>query len=277
MQMEERVLKKCVNCGIELTDDEYFCGGCGTYQPDTRSLGEKKSEIKVEDEADYESESKNEPNIVKSVYKPEEEMIEIDMEKDEPIDSFNTSSYTSSGYNTYQASNYASINNRKTKNPAKIAIVVVCIIGILLAGYIIKDRFIGSPKKTAVGFMDALCDFNADKMLDYYAGGENKNSEEAKQLKAAFALVDLIAAQYDITYKIKSYDELSGSKEKDFWDNATDETVFVSERNVKKVVICKVSVTTKDTSTGMSETAESELYIGKYKGKWKVIGMATKE
>ena len=40
-------MKECVNCGIQLNDDEYYCEACGNFQPDDRTTdGMKTPDLK---------------------------------------------------------------------------------------------------------------------------------------------------------------------------------------------------------------------------------------
>lgn len=85
--------------------------------------------------------------------------------------------------------------------------------------------------------------------------------------------------QYDLSYKINGNKELSSLEKKEFWKNISSETMFIDEDNddLKEFVVYKVTITSKDLSLGEKENLSVELYVGKVKGKWKVIGIDGKE
>lgn len=261
-------MKECVNCGTQLNDDEYYCEACGNFQPDDRSSGGMNGSY-------YEAET------VKPLHKPEEKMIEIDMEADEPIDSFNPVSNNSNTYGGYAGNNYdygsEVAYNKKTNNPYKIVFAVAFVFILLIAGIVIKDRVIKNPRTAAEYYLESLCEMDGEKLMDSMAGGEKLSAEEKKQFEAMCTLIGVYAKQYDISYTIKSVKELSDSEEEIFWNTINPNQVYTSKSKVKKMAICKVNVEAKDKQTFLSQETENEVYVGKYKGRWKVIGVKTLE
>ena len=54
---------------------------------------------------------------------------------------------------------------------------------------------------------------------------------------------------------------------------------FIDKENddLKEFIVCKTTITSKDLSSGAEEKLNVEVYIGKVKGNWKVIGIDEKE
>ncbi|MBQ3544941.1 MAG: zinc ribbon domain-containing protein [Lachnospiraceae bacterium] len=261
-------MKECVNCGTQLNDDEYYCEACGNFQPDDRSSGGMNGSY-------YEAET------VKPLHKPEEKMIEIDMEADEPIDSFNPVSNNSNTYGGYAGNNYdydtpVTYNNKSNK-PVKIVFAVAFVVILLIAGIVIKDKVIKDPRTAAEYYLDSICDMDGEKMLDAMAGGEKASSKEVEQMEALCTLVEMYLEKYEISYTIKSVKELSDSEEDVFWNTVKENEVFTTKNKVKKMAVCKVNVKVKDKETFISQETNNELYVGTYKGKWKVVGVKTSD
>lgn len=265
-------MKNCINCGITLADDEYFCGGCGAYQPEEDSPRN--------DKVNKETESEN--KVVKSISKPEEKMIEIDMEEDEPVYAFNTNANSVPLNSTYQNSTYvnpgytSSSKKSSSINPVKIALVAVIIIGLLVVGYIIKDRFIGSPKKTAVAFMDALCDLDFEKMVESMANGDSASNTEVKEMQEYYSAIKTLSAYIKISYKIDKCEKISSVEKDNVWITSQSENSYflVSKNKVDDVRVYYVTVTNENTANNTTTTSQLKLYVGKYKWKWKVVGIS---
>ena len=268
-------MKVCVNCGIELRDDEYFCGGCGSYQPDKRSFGQKIDEI--QDEAKI-----NGRNIYdRGAFRPEEKNYEIDMSEDEAVDSFSNTPIKNETYRPLSC-NDDLVNkpkrSRRTKSHMGTLGKVICVIAIIILFFWAKDRFLDSSEKVAEGFFSAMCDMKSDKVLEY-CYKEKEETQEAKELREYLSDLNKFELQYDLSYKINNNKELSSLEKKEFWKNISSETMFINKENddLKEFNVCKVTITSKDLSSGETKNLVVELYVGKVKGKWKVIGIDEKE
>lgn len=276
-------MKTCVNCGMDLRDDEYFCRGCGTYQPDERNLDAIEEENK-----DYKSsvEIVSETNFFDSslyyqeLYKEEEKVV--DLEKDEAIDYINGT--TKRTLDTYRplACNDELVNkpkrNRRTKRTMGTVGKVIIAIGLVCLVFFMKDKFLTSHEKISEGFLDAVCEFKSDKAMEY-CFIDDKISEEAKKAKKEIESLEKISLQYDISYRIQNTKEFTSLEKKEFWKNLSDETMFITEDNddMKEFVLNKVNITRKDLSTGNIENIVFDLYVGKVKGKWKIVGLDKEE
>lgn len=277
-------MKHCVSCGLELRDNEFFCGGCGAYQPDTRSLGEEKNygyedvEVKV-----------NERNIYTSgYYEHEDNNYEIDLEKDEAVDTLNKATVENVAYKPLACNDHL-VNkpkrDRRTKRHMSTFSKVICVIAVIVLLFWAKDRFLDSSDKVADGFLDSLCELKSDKVLEYCFKekkddkNDKEENDEVKKVRESLSDLEKYESQYNLSYKINSNKEFSSLDKKDFWENISSETMFITEDNdeLKELNLYKVTITKNDLSSGSIENINVELYVGKVKGRWKVVGIDKKD
>lgn len=268
-------MKSCINCGIELRDDEYFCGGCGSYQPDGRSLDIVKNDVQEE------AKIKGRNIYERGSFRPEEKSYEMDMSMDEAVDTFSNKPVKNEAYKPLAVNDELvnkSKKNRRTKSHMGTLGKVICVIAIIVLFFWAKDRFLESSEKIAEGFLGDLCEMKSDKILDYCYDGKEE-TEEAKELKVYLSEIKKFEAQYNLSYKINNNKELSSLEKKEFWKNLSSETMFIDEENddLKEFTVYNVAITSNDLSSGETENLTVELYVGKVKGKWKVIGIDEKE
>jgi predicted nucleic acid-binding Zn ribbon protein len=255
-------MKECVNCGASLNDDEYYCENCGNFQSDDR-LG-----------------SQTNGGMYDNI-RPENnsggKMIEVDMEADEPIDAFNAAA---SKYNTYGGNNsndYAGTMdyNKKSNKSAKIVFGIAFVILLLIAGIVIKDRVIKDPRTAAEYYLDGICDMDTEQVIDAMAAGEDFGSKGENLIDSMFNTSESYFETYEMSYTINSVKELSDVQEDAFWKLSKLYSVYVPENKVKKVTMCNVKLTVKDKNTFLSDSMDIKIFVGKYKAKWKVIGVDT--
>lgn len=229
-------MKFCSKCGEQLEDAQTFCASCGAEQ-ETNVVTSMEQEVK-------------------------DEQAPVPVEQG-PIGQASPS---------YNALPTIEPTNKKNTYIGIAAIVVIAILAVMG----VKNLFFaGNPEKVADEFMTAMFDGDADKLVDCIAHSneyeEDVKGAELSELKDAFSM---IGESVELTHEVTDSEKLSKSDLKEFWkDNEYGRQVYVEEKSVKKMYKCTVKINIKAEFMGktVDESEEMKLYIGKVKGKYKVL------
>ena len=286
-------MKFCTNCGFQLDDSAAFCTKCGSKQKSGQSiLGDSTSnDNRVEEvSADNVYEQSSYEQNMSDVYhqgKGESDNFNYEQQYFSPNgyeqngygqngyeqNSYGQNSYGQNGYgqNNYNQGNFGQAPlKKKSKAPLIIGITsaIVAVIAIVIGIFLLTSSGgANSAKGAAEGFLKAYCKLDGKKMVKYIAySSEYKDDIQdiIDEYDDSSSYISLI----DMSYKIKSTKKLSKSETEDFWyDNEYD--TFVDEDDVTELTEVKASVSIS--VFGEKETESMSIYVGKYKGKWKVI------
>ncbi len=140
-----------------------------------------------------------------------------------------------------------------------LAVVVAAILFFAFGGF-------GGARATAEKFMILYCKYDS-RCVNYIAyTGEYK--DEVDEIKSTMKQYKSMANLVELRYQVKSTSKVSKSDAQDFWnDNAGD--IYVPRSDVRKLT--KVTMKVTMSAFGEKQTEDVEVYVGKYKGKWKVI------
>lgn len=159
---------------------------------------------------------------------------------------------------------------KKSKAPLIIGLsvnIVVVIVAIVLVIIFLGGGNKNSAEGAAKGYLDALAKLDMKKMASYVAySSEYKDEFEDFEDDLSDDMSYLQSIK--ITYKISGTKKLSKSAVEDFWDDY-DWEVYVDEDDISNLTLVKAKVTMS--FLGQKESRDVEIYVGKYKGKWKVI------
>ena len=165
---------------------------------------------------------------------------------------------------------------KKSKKPLIIgliagAVALIAIIAVVLVFVLGGGKGSGSPEGITKEFMNAYKKFDGEAMMDCIAYS-NDYKEEVEDMEEEFASLSSMASMMEIDYKINKIKKASSDEKSEFWEEAEDNDVLVDEDDVKDLRIATVTMTVS--AFGMEEETEMSLYLGKYKGDWKVLYIA---
>lgn len=258
-------MKFCSKCGTSLDDDALFCTSCGASQSQ-----------EVVNAQPYEVESVQ-PQQEVNVQPQQSETVQSQMSYTESVQTQSVG-YEMGGQNTVNSyETMAQSPKKKSKAPLIIGIVsgVVALVAVVVVVLLFAFGVLGSnsPKGIVKEYMEAAKKLDTVAMIDckaYSKEYKDEIKEMKKEAKEESKEIAAMAKLMKIEYKIGDIEKASAKEQKEFWEDADDYDVMVDKKDVKDLRICEVTVTMS--AMGMKEESEITLYVGKYKGDWKIIG-----
>lgn len=227
-------MKFCRKCGSQLEDGAVFCNACGESQnTDTQAVNEVNSQTPIND----------------IVGTPEQPVYQ-----ENPM-----------------------MPPKKSKKPLIIGISIGAVV--VIAAVVVGLVFLlgggkggsGSAEGIVKKYLNAYKDFDGEAMADCiaYSSAYKEEMEESKEeLISSFSMMEGMA---EIDYKMGKIEKVSSSEADEFWEDAEYNGVLVEEKDIKDLRVCEATLTIEVFGTESEE--EMSIYIGKYKGDWKVLYM----
>lgn len=151
----------------------------------------------------------------------------------------------------------------------KFVIIAAIILTVVLIVTIVRESNKGTPDEILEKYMTAVCEGDAKEMVECVAvsGAEKQN------LYTGAALGMLISEELfstgESTYVVQDMKSLSYKEAKAFWRSHTGDNVYATDSEVGSMA--KATVVQTISSGTYTNTLNYEIYLGVYKGKWKVI------
>jgi hypothetical protein len=144
-----------------------------------------------------------------------------------------------------------------------IVLVVVIIVSI------VRESNKGTPEVLIEEYMTALSEGNAKELVECVAvSGAEKNDLYASAW-ASFWIQEELFSSGESTYVIQGIESMSFKENKQFWLSDISDNAYATDREVGTMAKATVVQTIKEGS--FSNTVYYDVYMGVYKGKWKVI------
>lgn len=147
-----------------------------------------------------------------------------------------------------------------------VTLIVAVVVSILVIGR--NNGNSNIAETTAENFLRAFVQMDGKKMMSYIA--YSKEHKEDVEEDWGDMGNDKDMKSYKIKYKISGSRKLSEDDIEEFWYEHEDDT-YVDEEDVKEITLVMARLTMADSSEEAS--MRFDIYVGKYKGKWKVIAM----
>lgn len=249
-------MKFCSKCGTGLDDDALFCTACGAGQSQEVVNVQPQESATVQTQEDVTEQQQANQAFTQT------QQMGYDIGGQQAFNSYGT---------------MPEAPKKKSKTPliigivsGAIALVAVVVVVLLFAFGIIGSN---SPKGIVKEYMEAAKKLDTVAMIDckaYSKEYKDEIKEMKKEAKEESKEIAVMAKLMEIDYKIDDIEKASAKEKEEFWEEAEDYDVMVDKKDVKDLRICEVTVTMS--AMGMKEESEITLYVGKYKGDWKIIG-----
>ncbi|MBQ3544258.1 MAG: zinc ribbon domain-containing protein [Lachnospiraceae bacterium] len=250
-------MKFCNNCGTSLDDDAVFCTSCGANLSQETVNVQPQESVNVQPQENVTAQ----PQEFNQAYTQPQQMG-YDMGGQEAFNSYG---------------NMPVAPKKKSKAPliigicaGAVALVAVVVVVLLFAFGVLGSN---SPKGIVEEYMEAVKELDGVAALDcmaYSKEYKDEIKEMKEEAKEEAEGMGSMASLVEIDYEIDDIEKASAKEKKEFWEEAEDYGVMVDKKDVKDLRICEVTL--KMSAMGMKEETEMTLYVGKYKGDWKIIG-----
>ena len=166
---------------------------------------------------------------------------------------------------------------KKSKKPLIIGIISgVFVLVAVLVVFLFTSGVIGSdgPKEIAEEYLKAIEANDVEAMIEcmaYSSKYRDKLSELFEDNKEIMRIITSEGKIVENDYKVGEIKKISDEEEKKFWKYVGWYGAMVDEKEIEDLRRCEASFTIYDWVAREDKNVNIELYIGKYKGEWKII------
>ena len=168
---------------------------------------------------------------------------------------------------------YKNDTTKKTGRPqfAKMLSAIGCrvmVVAVIASLVAMKNR--GTPEGIVDEYMTAICNYDASALVDCLAVPKGEEGYVYSGYQALFILSsDLFGEAKSYEYQVDDIKSLSAKEQLQFWSEYNSKDILVSSSDIG--AMAKASVVLYETDSTGQKVLRFDVYVGIYKGKWKVV------
>lgn len=151
----------------------------------------------------------------------------------------------------------------------KFIIIGIAVLVVVVIVSIIRDVNRGTPDEVLEQYMTAICEKDAKKYVECMAVPNIDKQDVYTGVWAGFMIQDELFSSGEMTYVVQDIESMSFLENKRFWATDVADSAYVTDSKVG--TMAKANVYVNVSAGSYTNTIYYEVYIGIYKGQWKII------